>query len=69
MIPILIVVRVGLGLAHDGKTGNNVALSTFRAAVPGEKDITYSSGGSTTVALSRIGADHGSRSHPENTPI
>jgi hypothetical protein len=68
MIPILIVVRVGLGLAHDGVTTRATVISTFRAAVPEEKkDISFSSGGSATVAVSRTDDDIGSRSHLENT--
>lgn len=70
MIPILIVVRVGLGLAHDGKrTGNTVIISTFRAANPAEKEISFGSGGSATVALSPADGDNDSRSHPETSSV
>lgn len=70
MIPVLIVVRVGLGLAHDGSTTrNSVVLSTFHATTPEGKEVSFSSGGSTTVALGRIGADNESHPHLENTAV
>lgn len=49
MVPILIVVRVGLGLAHDGSTARNkdiVDLTTFHAMAPTEKNMSLTFGGS-----------------------
>jgi len=70
MIPILIVVRVGLGLAHDGATTQGTpVLSTLRAVNVEEKDTMFTSDGSATVALSRTTAGRSSRSHLGNTTV
>jgi hypothetical protein len=65
MVPILIVVRVGLGLANDGTTTKNkdvVNLTTFHATTPAEKNASVTYGGSDVAAPKEVTDDHGSHS-------
>lgn len=56
MVPILIVVRVGLGLAHDGSatTGNGTGLMTTFRAAPNEKNQSHTLEETTTVRAKTV---------------
>ncbi|KAF9461738.1 hypothetical protein BDZ94DRAFT_1263229 [Collybia nuda] len=65
IVPILIVIRVGLGLANDGtriKDTNSVNLSTFHATIPSIQDLTMTYSDSALTGPKDLTIDdHGSR--------
>lgn len=69
MVPLVIVVRVGLGLAHDGSSGRKRTedqLSTFQVAAPPSETFGVSSIGGASSATKAISGSHSTLPPPND---